>query len=73
MQIFLALICKDKDFPSDVYKTWEEGINFLRSPKDSRDHALAGKFRNTASGLVVRVSGCRYRGLGFDSRRYQIF
>ena len=24
-------------------------------------------------GLVVRVSGCRYRGLGFDSRRYQIF
>ena len=27
----------------------------------------------TASGLVVRVSGYRYRGLGFDSRRYQIF
>src|SRR5215510_14729702 len=24
-------------------------------------------------GLVVRVSGCRYRRLGFDSRRYQIF
>ena len=24
-------------------------------------------------GLVVRVSGYRYRGLGFDSRRYQIF
>ena len=23
-------------------------------------------------GLVVRVSGYRYRGLGFDSRRYQI-
>jgi len=22
---------------------------------------------------VVRVSGYRYRGLGFDSRRYQIF
>ena len=27
----------------------------------------------TASGLVVRVSGYRYRDLGFDSRRYQIF
>ena len=24
-------------------------------------------------GLVVRVSDYRYRGLGFDSRRYQIF
>ena len=24
-------------------------------------------------GLLVRVSGYRYRGLGFDSRRYQIF
>ena len=24
-------------------------------------------------GLVLRVSGYRYRGLGFDSRRYQIF
>ena len=24
-------------------------------------------------GLVVRVSAYRYRGLGFDSRRYQIF
>ena len=24
-------------------------------------------------GLVVWVSGYRYRGLGFDSRRYQIF
>ena len=24
-------------------------------------------------GLVVRVSGYRYRGLRFDSRRYQIF
>ena len=24
-------------------------------------------------GLVVRVSRYRYRGLGFDSRRYQIF
>ena len=24
-------------------------------------------------GLVVRVSGYRYRGLGFDSRRCQIF
>ena len=31
-------------------------------------------FQETASVvLVVRVSGYRYRGLGFDSRCYQIF
>ena len=32
-----------------------------------------GGFLIYSSGLVVRVSGYRYRGLGFDSRRYQIF
>ena len=30
-------------------------------------------FQIVVCGLVVRVSGYRYRGLGFDSRRYQIF
>ena len=37
-------------------------------------HAAPGVFKFT--GLIVpqfRVSGYRYRGLGFDSRRYQIF
>jgi len=28
---------------------------------------------NSLCGLVVRVSGYRYRGPGFDLRRYQIF
>jgi hypothetical protein len=28
---------------------------------------------NRLCGLVVRVSGYRYRGPGFDSRRYKIF
>ena len=30
-------------------------------------------FTDHLCGLVVRVSGYRYRGLGFDSRGYQIF
>ena len=31
------------------------------------------KKKDRLCGLVVRVSGYRYRGLGFDSPRYQIF
>jgi len=34
-------------------------------------HVIEGMDR--LCGLVVRVSGYRYRGPGFDSRRYQIF
>ena len=39
-------------------------INNLLSGLDDTDRLC---------GLVVRVSGYRYRGLEFDSRRYQIF
>jgi hypothetical protein len=31
------------------------------------------QLKDRLCGLVVRVSGYRYRGLGFDPRRYQIF
>ena len=37
---------------------------------------IFGKFireKDSLCGLVVRVSGYRYRGPGFDPRRYQIF
>jgi hypothetical protein len=34
---------------------------------------LSSEVKDRLCGLVVRVSGYRYRGLGFDSRRYQIF
>ena len=38
--------------------------SILRNVKELKDRLC---------GLVVRVSGYRFRGLGFDSRRYQIF
>ena len=36
-------------------------------------YVFHGCKRDCLCGLVVGVSGYRYRGLGFDSRRYQIF
>jgi hypothetical protein len=55
--------------------------NDMRSKAMCRAHMFVppGNFYSQAHlsdrlcGLVVRVSGYRYRGLGFDSRRYQIF
>ena len=41
---------------------------FLKSQITVRFTAL-----DRLCGLVVRVSGYRYKGLGLDSRRYQIF
>jgi len=35
--------------------------------------AILALLRDRLCGLVVRVSGYRYRGPGFDPRRYQIF
>jgi len=34
---------------------------------------LYHEIQDRLCGLVVRVAGYRYRGPGFDSRRYQIF
>ena len=39
----------------------------------ARDYMCVITAYDRLCGLVVRVSGYRYRGLGFDSRRYQIF
>ena len=43
---------------------------FTCKPIDIYDNICLSPDRRC--GLVVRVSGYRYRGLGFDSRRYQI-
>ena len=42
-------------------------------PVTIRYNLQVGLLKDRLCGLVVRVSGYRYRGLGFDSRRYQIF
>ena len=58
-------------FPGD--KVWQ-GRAADHSPLSSV--AVLEEYSYTSDrlcGLVVRVSGYRYRGLGFDSRRYQIF
>ena len=41
--------------------------------ESSINYVTCSGVRDRLCGLVVRVSGYRYRGLGFDSRRYQIF
>ena len=39
----------------------------------SQNLKVVNNFKDRLCGLVVRVSGYRYRGLRFDSQRYQIF
>ena len=51
--------------------SWLRHCATSRKVEGSIPHGVIGIFR--LCGLVVRVSGYRYRGLGFDSRRYQIF
>jgi len=41
--------------------------------RDMLNIAVTLRYVDCLCGLVVGVSGYRYRGLGFDPRRYQIF
>ena len=61
--IWLSVSVCSGSFCDDV-STWNKTFPIF-DPVYLREDRLCG--------LVVRVSGCRYRGLGFDSRRYQIF
>ena len=62
-------------FPQRVISRFGEVLWPPRSPDlTAPDFFLWGYLKSDRlCGLVVRVSGYRYRGLGFDSRRYQIF
>jgi hypothetical protein len=49
------------------------GLRVLFRARSQRNLERVGSTYDRLCGLVVRVSGYRYRGTGFDSRRYQIF
>ena len=40
---------------------------------DKEEYVTVSEAADRLCGLVVRVSGYKYRGPGFDPRRYQIF
>jgi len=48
-------------------------LNIVNMMSDRKFQNVVVGIMDRLCGLVVRVSGYRYRGLGFDSRRYQIF
>ena len=50
-----------------------EGAGVVQSKTTNIIWCSSLLIRDRLCGLVVRVSSYRYRGLGFDSRRYQIF
>ena len=58
------ILCCKESFVIEPYRVFKNLILVFRQ---------YGCLPDRLCGLVVRVSGYRYRGLGFDSRRYQIF
>ena len=57
------------ELPTDLDARKDNGNDDLTA---ERNKERLGRKDDRLCGLVVRVSGYRYRGLGFDSRRYQI-
>ena len=56
-----------------VRKYWQTGSFKACQTAFRTEYGKIRALSDRLCGLVVRVSGYRYRGLGFDSRRYQIF
>ena len=86
-QMFLGITNKGHD-GLGIWKAWERNLHTNFVGKHGGNKLLGSRkcigrmilkwvgvvwVHDRLCGLVVRVSGYRYRGLGFDSRRYQIF
>jgi len=67
--ITLNYVLKKYDKEQEKRYIKRAGQNWKIS-KTYQEDKIIGK---ASCGLMVRVSGYRYRGPGFDSRRYQIF
>jgi len=63
---------KNRKQISQTAVSFEENMPYLRD-NFRRSFSLLSILTDRLCGLVVRVSGYRYRGPGFDPRRYQIF
>jgi len=59
--------------PSPHKKRKREKTGNRKKKKAKDKHKNTARINDRLCGLVVRVSGYRYRGPGFDPRRYQIF
>ena len=62
-------LCTVKKTPDDGQRICPKHVEFYSKNKFEKVVHLVDRL----CGLVVRVSGYRYRGPGFDPRRYQIF
>ena len=59
---------------NNIYGRLQNLILFFRIPTGrGKNFFDSYVYWDRLCGLVVRVSGYRYRGPGFDPRRYQIF
>jgi len=70
--LLLALHAAGRSFPPFVHARSPEQL-YIQVYAGTPNYVYIDRPEDRLCGLVVRVSGYRYRGPGFDSRRYQIF